>query len=167
MKKKISAIVLALVILFGISFSTPVSEVINPDGQIKVIAAATNSKIPHLTGVANTTKGVKVSWNKLKGATKYKVYRRVANGSWSCIATVTSNTYTDTKAVSGTTYRCDIERIAVAAGSNRHTRHIAVGRSMNRFTRHPLCLKVETAMKVIGAQFGKIAAEKHRKIERQ
>ena len=130
MKKKISAIVLALVILFSISFSTPVSEVINPDGQIKVIAAATNSKIPHLTGVANTAKGVKVSWNKLKGATKYKVYRRVANGSWSCIATVTSNTYTDTKAVSGTTYRYTV-RALVSGSYGKYESGLAIKRLAN------------------------------------
>lgn len=130
MKKKISAIVLALVILFSISFSTPVSEVINPDGQIKVIAAATNSKIPHLTGVANTAKGVKVSWNKVKGATKYKVYRRVANGSWSCIATVTSNTYTDTKAVSGTTYRYTV-RALVSGSYGKYESGLAIKRLAN------------------------------------
>ncbi len=110
MKKKISAIVLAFIMLLSISVSTPVSETINPLGLVRV-EAATSSKVPHLTGVSNTAKGVKVSWNKVKGATKYKVYRRVGSGGWSCIATVTSNSYVDSKAASGTTYKYTVKAL--------------------------------------------------------
>ena len=51
--------------------------------------------------VANAANGVKVSWNKISGATSYKVYRSVyTNGAWSswtAIKTgVTGTTYTDT-----------------------------------------------------------------------
>ncbi|MBO6620307.1 MAG: S8 family serine peptidase [Balneola sp.] len=35
----------------------------------------------------------KLTWNSTYGATSYKIYRRFENGSWSLIATTTSNTY--------------------------------------------------------------------------
>jgi len=51
--------------------------------------------------VANAANGVKVSWNKIAGATSYKVYRSVyTNGAWSSWTAikigVTGTTYTDT-----------------------------------------------------------------------
>ncbi|MGN0517304.1 MAG: CAP domain-containing protein [Acutalibacteraceae bacterium] len=57
--------------------------------------------------VRNATTGVKVSWNKVKGAKGYYVYRKTSTTGWSKIATIkTASTvsYTDTKVVSGTSY---------------------------------------------------------------
>ncbi|MCC8129576.1 MAG: hypothetical protein LIO51_06540, partial [Clostridiales bacterium] len=50
--------------------------------------------------------GVKVSWGKVSGATKYRVYRKTAGASsWTTIkSSTTSTNYTDTTAKSGTTY---------------------------------------------------------------
>lgn len=53
---------------------------------------------------------IKVKWNKVTGATKYKIYRATsAKGTYKKIATVKSNgkdtqTYTDTKVTSGKSY---------------------------------------------------------------
>ena len=59
-----------------------------------------------LKSVANTTNGVKITWNKVIGADSYNVYRKVKGGSWSKIGTAKSSatTYTDKTAKSGTTY---------------------------------------------------------------
>jgi hypothetical protein len=57
--------------------------------------------------VSNTTKGVTISWEKYKGATGYKLYRRLSGQStWTAIKFVSSGTttYTDTTALSGKTY---------------------------------------------------------------
>ena len=56
----------------------------------------------------NTATGVKVSWDKVSGATGYKVYRKVSGTtSYSCIKTISSGStlsYVDTTAESGTKY---------------------------------------------------------------
>jgi hypothetical protein len=57
--------------------------------------------------LSNVTKGVKISWKKITGATGYIVYRRTASGSWSRIKIITSAStlsYTDTTGKNGTTY---------------------------------------------------------------
>ncbi|MCD8341820.1 MAG: hypothetical protein LUC87_06665, partial [Clostridiales bacterium] len=59
---------------------------------------------PQLTGVSNEATGVKVTWEKYTGAAKYRVFRKVSGGSWEKVGDTTSTSYTDTTAVSGTTY---------------------------------------------------------------
>ncbi len=58
--------------------------------------------IPEFSATA-TVKGVKISWDKVTGATGYKIFRKVKGGSWKTIKTVSSSTtsYTDTTASSG------------------------------------------------------------------
>ena len=53
--------------------------------------------------VEATVKGVKISWDKVAGATGYKIYRKVKGGSWKTVTTTSSKTtsYTDTGATSG------------------------------------------------------------------
>ncbi len=67
---------------------------------------------PKLSTIANTLGGVKVTWGKVSGADEYKVYRKTYNAKtkawsgWSRIATgVTSTSYVDKTAKSGTYYR--------------------------------------------------------------
>ena len=72
----------------------------DPEGKSGMIVAA-----PVLKSAANAATGVKVTWVKSAGATKYRVYRKEGSGSWKKVADVGDvNTYTDTTAVSGTTY---------------------------------------------------------------
>lgn len=61
-------------------------------------------EIPGFT-VASTVKGVKISWDKVNGATGYKIYRKVKGGSWKAIKTASASatSYTDTGATSGKT----------------------------------------------------------------
>ncbi|MGN1316568.1 MAG: hypothetical protein ACI4VW_05830 [Acutalibacteraceae bacterium] len=62
--------------------------------------------------VKNTASGVKVSWNKVSGATSYYVYRKAGNAtSWSKIATTSGSSYTDKNVKSGTTYKYCIKAI--------------------------------------------------------
>lgn len=52
-----------------------------------------------------TVKGVKIAWDKVSGAEEYIIYRKVSDGSWKAIDTVSSSktSYTDTAASSGKT----------------------------------------------------------------
>lgn len=67
-------------------------------GGKKIVCLAT----PDFT-VGATVKGVKLSWDKVAGATGYIIHRKVKGGSWSSIKTVSASatSYTDTKAPSG------------------------------------------------------------------
>ena len=72
----------------------------DPDGLTATFIAA-----PVLKSVSNAATGVKFTWVKSEGAVKYRVYRKEGSGSWKKLADVGDvNTYTDTTAVSGTTY---------------------------------------------------------------
>ncbi|MCC8066114.1 MAG: Ig-like domain-containing protein, partial [Clostridiales bacterium] len=62
-----------------------------------------------LTSVENKATGIKLTWNKVSGASGYYVYRRTASGKFSKIKTITSGstvTYTDKsiKSKNGKTY---------------------------------------------------------------
>lgn len=64
---------------------------------------------PTLSGVTNTSTGVKVAWAKTTGATGYYVYRKSGTGDYKKIksiasATTTTLSWTDTTAVTGTKY---------------------------------------------------------------
>ncbi|MCD8191107.1 MAG: S8 family serine peptidase [Clostridiales bacterium] len=66
---------------------------------------------PTLTGVSNTSSGVKITWKAVSGAAKYQVLRKTGSGSWTDLGVTTSASYTDTTAKSGTTYRYTVRCI--------------------------------------------------------
>ena len=59
---------------------------------------------PKISSMSNASKGVKVSWNGVTGAVKYRFYARPKGGSWKKIADTTAKSYTYTGVKSGTTY---------------------------------------------------------------
>ncbi len=68
---------------------------------------------PHLTSIANEPNGIKLTWNAVKGATSYRVYRRGAGQSWTYIKTVKTTNYFDKsiKNNSGTYYRYTVKAV--------------------------------------------------------
>jgi hypothetical protein len=74
------------------------------DEEGKLLSERINSKkllclaTPALKTPKNKGKGIRVSWNRVTGAQRYRVYRRTLTGKWKKIATVKGNktvTYTD------------------------------------------------------------------------
>ena len=59
---------------------------------------------PTLTGVKGDNNGVTVTWNKVSGAAKYRVFRKTGYGNWQRVGDTTALTYTDTTAKVGTQY---------------------------------------------------------------
>lgn len=60
---------------------------------------------PALTGVSTTASGTTVSWNAVKGAGGYAVYRRSGSSGWTLIGSSTTTSYVDrSKLTNGTTY---------------------------------------------------------------
>lgn len=58
-------------------------------------------KAPKVTSVSNTKDGALVKWNKIDGATSYRVYRKIPGGSWLYLTTVKTESYTDKSALNG------------------------------------------------------------------
>lgn len=68
---------------------------------------------PKLTSIANTSNGIKTTWNMVSGATGYRVYRRGAGQStWTYLGTVTTNTFTDKNVVKNNYYRYTVRAVS-------------------------------------------------------
>jgi len=73
---------------------------------------------PALTNVKNTANGIKIYWNKINGAQKYRVYRRTSGAAWEVLKDVSSSTlsFTDKTAVVGKKY---IYTVKAFSGKNK------------------------------------------------
>ena len=60
--------------------------------------------VPALRTVQNTPTGVQITWEKINGAAKYRVFHRTGTGDWQRVGITTGLTFTDTTAVSGVKY---------------------------------------------------------------
>ena len=87
------------------------------NGKMRSTFTATNSLIrlsAPTVKIANDTTGVKVTWNKVRGATNYYIYRaETVNGKWSSWKnlgkTGNVNLYIDSTATSGVTYKYTVK----------------------------------------------------------
>ena len=95
-------------------------KTVSPEGAVsasseKVIGTA---KLPRptvtLSGVSETGK-IKVSWDKIDGASSYRVYRSPDKESWELLKKTTSGSYTDASAEAGQKY---YYRVMAVFGSN-------------------------------------------------
>ena len=56
---------------------------------------------PTISKLANTSKGVSVTWNKIAGVYGYRLYRKYDGGSWTKVKDTTSTSFTDSGAKKG------------------------------------------------------------------
>lgn len=86
---------------------------------------------PVLTGISTSASGTTVSWNAVKGASGYSVYRRVSGGGWTLIGSSTTTNYVDkSKLSNGTTYYYTVRAYKGAwdtAYSNRYNSNYWTG----------------------------------------
>ncbi len=85
---------------------------------------------PGLSSATSTKSGVKLEWDKITGASGYKIYRKTANSGWGeAIATVKGNstvTYLDKTAKKGVTYTYTVR----AYNGNTKSGYIASGKTV-------------------------------------
>ena len=62
-----------------------------------------NMATPKITGFSSTSSGVKITWDKVTNASKYRVFYKGRNG-WVGMANVTGTSYTDSDVKAGNTY---------------------------------------------------------------
>ena len=67
---------------------------------------------PGLATLKNTKSGVQVTWKKVAGAAKYRVFRKTGSGSWVKVADTASVKIVDKSAKNGVTYRYTIRCIS-------------------------------------------------------
>ncbi len=66
---------------------------------------------PQISKIENASNGAKITWGKVTGIAKYRVFVKTAKTSWKKLADTTSVSYVHTAAVSGTTYYYTIRGI--------------------------------------------------------
>lgn len=59
---------------------------------------------PAFSSIVSTTKGVSLSWNRVSGADKYRVYYKNSKGDWTRMTETASTNYLDTDVKLGNTY---------------------------------------------------------------
>jgi hypothetical protein len=74
------------------------------------LAAPAGLKAAISTG--SSANAVSVTWNKVSGASKYRIYRKAGSGSYKKLADVTTASYKDTGVASGTTYTYKVECVS-------------------------------------------------------
>ena len=65
------------------------------NGKTATCKVTVNLPTPQITGLANTTCGIKISWNKVDGAYGYRLYYKPASGGWKRFKDTTATSFTD------------------------------------------------------------------------
>ncbi|MCH5317719.1 MAG: right-handed parallel beta-helix repeat-containing protein [Eubacterium sp.] len=67
---------------------------------------------PKISAISNETKGVKITWGKVSGAAKYRVFYKSGSSGWKQAGDTASTSYTWTGAKSGTKYTFTVRCIS-------------------------------------------------------
>ena len=65
------------------------------NGKTATCKVTVNLPTPQITGLANTTGGIKISWNKVDGAYGYRLYYKPVSGGWKRFKDTTATSFTD------------------------------------------------------------------------
>ena len=65
------------------------------NGKTANCEVTVNLPTPQITSLANTTGGIKISWNKVDGAYGYRLYYKPASGGWKRFKDTTATSFTD------------------------------------------------------------------------
>ena len=121
---------------------------------VKYIATPEISKAESVYG------GVKLTWNKVSGAAKYRVYRKGNNG-WTKLADTTSTTYKDKSVSSGKSYTYTV-RCLSKDGKKFTSGYDSKGKSV-KYVAAPKIFKVESVYDGTKITWNKVTgAEKYR-----
>lgn len=88
------------------------------------LITTTSTTPANVTGfkvVATSANAVKLSWNKVSGATGYVVFRAAA-GKWVRVGVVKSNVFLNQKLASGTNYRYAVRAYRTVGGKNYYSK---------------------------------------------
>lgn len=117
---------------------------------------------PKITAVKNTAKGVKITWKKVTGAVKYRIFYKVGKGNWKKLKDTTAASYTWTKAKSGKTYAFTVQCI-LGDGKNTDSVYDSSGKSIT-YIAAPKVLSVKKVSKGIKIKWKKVTGAKKYRI---
>lgn len=89
-------------------------------------------KTPTVKSVSNTEAGIKITWGSVKGAAKYRVFRRVEGGKWKKVGDTTGTSLTDKKAEAGVTYTYTVR--CLSSNGKKYTSDYVAGPTITRLT---------------------------------
>lgn len=69
------------------------------------ITGGYNPTAPTITTAKAASNGIRLGWNKPRGTSVYRIYRKAGSGRWAKLADVSANAYVDRTAKKGVTYR--------------------------------------------------------------
>ncbi len=122
------------------------------------------AKNPVLVSATCAATGVLVKWKASEGATRYRVYRKTANGKWGRIGETEQTSFTDKAAVSGTKYfytvRCLGSDGSLISGYDKN------GKSV-QYVAAPEITKVENRTKAILVQWKAVKGAKKYRVFRK
>jgi fibronectin type 3 domain-containing protein len=93
----------------------------NPDGPYTMRLST-----PTLKSAIRLDEGVKVTWNGVKGAQGYQVYRKTADTTWVLIDTVDGTDYMDDTALPGVEYTYTVRAYSSSYKSAYNTKGLTV-----------------------------------------
>ena len=114
--KRIMPLLLSAIMTVGMATAVPftASAVETNAPVVSAQSAKTSLATPKISKAESINGGVKISWSKVKGAEKYRIYYKGSKG-WTKLADTTSTSYTDSKVSSGKTYTYTVSCINSSA----------------------------------------------------
>ncbi len=118
---------------------------------------------PKISAMGNAVNGVKIKWNKISGATKYRVYRKVPGDSWQILGNVSASTlsYVDKTAKSGQVYQYTVRACNGVAWSSYYTS------SKIQFLSTPKIATPKSTKNGVVLNYGKVTGAKTYRIYRK
>ena len=114
--KRIMPLLLSAIMTVGTATAVPftASAVETNAPVVSAQSAKTSLATPKISKAESINGGVKISWGKVNGAEKYRIYYKGSKG-WTRLADTTSTSYTDSKVSSGKTYTYTVRCINSSA----------------------------------------------------
>ena len=160
--KRIMPLLLSVIMTVGTATAVPftASAVETNAPVVSAQSAKTSLATPKISKAESINGGVKISWGKVKGAVKYRVYYKGSKG-WTRLADTTSTSYTDSKVSSGKTYTYTVRCINSSA-TKFTSGYDSKGKSV-KYISAPKITKAESVNGGVKISWSKVkGAEKYR-----
>ena len=160
--KRIMPLLLSAIMTVGTATAVPFTASAVETNALVVSAqsAKTSLTTPKISKAESINGGVKISWSKVKGAEKYRIYYKGSKG-WTRLADTTSTAYTDKAVSSGKNYTYTVR--CISADAKRFTSgYNGKGKSI-KYVAAPKISKTEVTYNSVKISWGKVnGAEKYR-----
>ena len=149
------SVIMAVGTVTAVPFTASASELNAP-----IVSAKSSLATPKITKAESVNNGVKISWGRVNGAARYRVYYKGSKG-WRRLADTTSTAYTDKAVSSGKNYTYTVR--CLSADAKRFTSgYDSKGKSV-KFLSVPKITKTENVYGGVKLTWNKVSgAEKYR-----